>query len=163
MRALFVTDGSRTAAEAGQLLASLPLPAETEITVLHVASPFVPDIPEKYLKEIGEELTLKPSTFKESEKIFYEAQQYLAGFAKIDYLLRTGDPSREILNAEKSLESDLIAVGCRGLRGIKGMMGSVSRRILGNSEASVLVGKPCAKPSSEPKSDAEKQLTAEET
>ncbi len=163
MRALFVTDGSRTAAEAGQFMASLPMPTETEITVLHVASSFIPDIPEKYLKELREELTARPSTFKESERIFSEARQYMAGYTKVDYLLRTGDPSREILNAEKSLESDLIVVGCRGLRGIKGMMGSVSRRILGNSEASVLIGKPCAKSISEPGPDAEKQLAAKGT
>jgi nucleotide-binding universal stress UspA family protein len=145
MKVLFATDGSETAGAAGQFLASLPLPAGTEITVMHTAYPFVADIPEKYLKEIGEELTAKPSTYKEAERIFAQAQQHLSGFAKIDYLVRTGDPSREILSAERSLEPDMIVVGCRGLRGIKGMMGSVSRRILGNSESSVLIGKPCTK------------------
>jgi nucleotide-binding universal stress UspA family protein len=144
MKVIFATDGSETADAAGKFLASFPLPAETEITVMHTAYPFV-DIPEKYLKEIGEELNAKPSTYEESERIFADTQRHLAGFKNIDYLLRTGDPSREILSAEKSLEADLIVVGCRGLRGIKGMMGSVSRRILGNSQSSVLIGKPCAK------------------
>jgi nucleotide-binding universal stress UspA family protein len=146
MKVLFATDGSRTADAAGQFLASLPLPAETEITVLHAASPFIPDIPEKYLKEIGEELTAKPSTYKESERIFEQARAFLSGsLTRIDYLLRTGDPSREVLTMEKTLQADMIAVGCRGLRGIKGMMGSVSRRILGSSGSSVLIGKPCGK------------------
>jgi nucleotide-binding universal stress UspA family protein len=146
MKVLFSTDGSATADAAGKFLSSLPLPAETEITVMHIAYPFVADIPEKYLKEIGEELTSKTSTYKESERIFAQAQAFLSGSStKIDYLLRTGDPSREILGAERSLEADLIVVGCRGLRGIKGIMGSVSRRILGNSQSSVLIGKPCTK------------------
>jgi nucleotide-binding universal stress UspA family protein len=144
MKVLFATDGSEIACAAGQFLSSLPLPAETEITVMHTAVSFVADIPEKYLKELGEELTAKPSTFKESERIFAEAQQCLSGFTKIDYLLRTGDPSREILNMEKILNPDIIVMGCRGLRGIKSMLGSVSRRILGNSESSVLIGRSTA-------------------
>ncbi|MDA8434003.1 MAG: universal stress protein [Nitrospiraceae bacterium] len=145
MKIIFATDGSATAEAAGKFLPALPLPADTEVTVIHIAFPFVADIPEKYIKEIGEEITLKPSTFRESERIFEEARRDLGGFSKVDYLLRSGDPSREILAAERALEADLIVVGCRGLRGIKGMMGSVSRRILGNSQSSVLIGKPCAK------------------
>lgn len=144
MRVLLSTDGSETADAAGQFLASLPLPAETEITVMHTAVSFVSDIPEKYMEELDEKITASPSTFRESERIFAGAQRYLSGFAKIDYLLRTGDPSREILSMEKILEPDIIVVGCRGLRGIKSMMGSVSRRILGNSESSVLIGRPPA-------------------
>ncbi|MGE5299679.1 MAG: universal stress protein [Acidobacteriota bacterium] len=146
LKVIFATDGSPTADAAGQFLASLPLPAETEVMVLHTAFSFVPDIPEKYMKEVREELTAKPSTYKKSERIFEQARTSLGGsFSKIDYLLRTGDPSREILSMEKTLQADMIAVGCRGLRGMRGMMGSVSRRILGNSESSVLIGKPCAK------------------
>ncbi|MFI5295564.1 MAG: universal stress protein [Thermodesulfovibrionales bacterium] len=146
MKVLFATDGSVIADEAGKFMAILPLPAETEITVMHTASTFISDIPEKYLKETGEQLTGRPSTYNESERIFEQARTCLGGrFKKIDYLLRIGDPAREILAMEKALEPDIIVVGCRGLRGIKGMMGSVSRRLLGHSESSVLIGKPCAK------------------
>ncbi len=146
MKVLFATDGSEIAGEAGKFMAALPLSPETEITVMHASSAFISDIPEKYLKETGEQLAGRPSTYHESEKIFEQAKMYLGGrFEKIDYLLRIGDPSREILMMEKTLEPDMTAVGCRGLRGIKGMMGSVSRRLLGHSESSVLIGKPCAK------------------
>lgn len=145
MKVLFATDGSEVAEEAGKFLARLPLPAETEIAVMHATSAFASDIPERYLKEAGEQLSGRPAPYTESETIFERASIYLCGrFRKIDYLLKTGDPSREILMAEKTLGPDLIAVGCRGLRGIKGMMGSVSRRLLGHSESSVLIGKPCA-------------------
>jgi hypothetical protein len=34
------------------------------------------------------------------------------------------------LETSEELKTDIIAVGCKGLRGIKGMMGSVSRNIL---------------------------------
>jgi len=146
IKVLFATDGSEIAGEAGKFVATLPLPAETEITVMNVSSSFISDIPQKYMKEIGEQLTGKPSTYKESERIFEQARKFLGSrFNKIDYLLRIGDPSREILPMEKTLEPDMIVVGCRGLRGIKGMMGSVSRRLLGHSESSILIGKPCAK------------------
>jgi nucleotide-binding universal stress UspA family protein len=146
MKVLFAADGSDIAGEAGKFVATLPLPPETEITVIHAASTFISDIPEKYLKEMGEQLQGKPSTYNESERIFEQARMYLGGrFRKIDYLLRIGDPSKEILMTEKTLGPDMTAVGCRGLRGIKGMMGSVSRRLLGYSESSVLIGKPCAK------------------
>lgn len=145
IKVLFATDGSEIAQEAGKFLATLPLPGDTEITVMHISSSFVSDIPEKYLKEMGEPIAGKPSTYRESERIFEVAKAHLGGFMKIDYLLRIGDPSREILAMEKNLEPDMTVVGCRGLRGIKGMMGSVSRRLLGHSESSVLIGKPCAK------------------
>jgi len=39
------------------------------------------------------------------------------------------------------MQADLVAVGSRGFRGIKGMLGSVSRNILTHSKGSVLIGK----------------------
>ncbi len=146
LKVLFATDGSEIACEAGKFAATMPFPADTEVSVMNISSSFISDIPQKYMKEIGEQLTGKPSTYKESESIFEQANSFLADrFSKIDYLLRIGDPSREILAIEKTLEPDIIVLGCRGLRGFKGMMGSVSRRLLGHSESSVLIGKPCSK------------------
>ncbi len=62
-------------------------------------------------------------------------------FTKVNSLTRDGDPSLEVLNAAKMLKTDIIVVGSKGMRGIKGMLGSVSRYILGPSECSVLIGK----------------------
>ncbi len=146
IKVLFATDGSEIAGDAGKFAATMPFPSDTEVSVMHISSSFISDIPQKYMNEVGEKLTGKPSTYKESESIFEQARSFFAGrFSKIDYLLRIGDPSREILAIENTLEPDIIIVGCRGLRGIKGMMGSVSRRLLGHSQSSVLVGKPCFK------------------
>lgn len=147
MRVLFATDGSETAEAAGRFLVTLPLPDTTEITVLHCGLSFISDIPEKYLEGEGRQITeRKPSTYRGSEAIFSRASAYLSDkFTKVDYLLSIGDPSREILAAEKALQPDIIVMGCRGLRGIKSMMGSASRRILSHSASSVLIGKPCAK------------------
>jgi nucleotide-binding universal stress UspA family protein len=82
--------------------------------------------------------------FTESEKIIELAREYLnKRFKHIHVLSKVGDPSTEILKTADSMEADIIAVGCRGLRGIKGMMGSVSRNILTHSKSSVLIGKTC--------------------
>jgi len=79
-----------------------------------------------------------------SERIIEQAREYLRGrFNNINVLSKEGDPSTEILEASEELKTDIIAVGCRGLRGIKGMMGSVSRNILTHSKSSVLIGKTC--------------------
>jgi len=42
---------------------------------------------------------------------------------------------------EAAIKADIIAVGSRGLRGIKGALGSVSRHVLNHAECSVLIGK----------------------
>jgi len=79
-----------------------------------------------------------------SGKIIEHAQEYLRrSFNIIDVLSKEGDPSTEILKTLEKLKTDIIAVGCRGLIGIKGIMGSVSRNIQTHSECSALIGKPC--------------------
>lgn len=82
--------------------------------------------------------------FTESEKIIKLAREYLnKTFKNVHVLSKVGDPSTEILKTAETMGADIIAVGCRGLRGIKGMMGSVSRNILTHSKSSVLIGKTC--------------------
>lgn len=149
MKILYATDGSETANEAGRLLAQLPLPDDTEITVMHIPASAFPEIPEKYAEEIDalvkeEPEKIRDATSRRGEKIIERTREYLERrFPKINVLIKPGDPFREILAAEKTVNPDIIAVGCRGLRGIRGMMGSVSRRLLSHSESSVFVGKAC--------------------
>jgi len=64
-------------------------------------------------------------------------------FRHVAALSHVGDPSEEILKTAESLEADLIAVGCRGMRGVKGLMGSVSKNIINHAKCSVLIGKTC--------------------
>ena len=138
MKILLATDGSDCSEEADRFLTRFHFTAQDDIIILHAVS----EIPyeDDYHAQIR--LVIKrvaPKILDDSVKILHPAK------TKISVLTEIGDPSREILNMEKSLRPDVTAVGCRGLRGIKGMMGSVSRRILGNSESSVLIGKACAK------------------
>jgi nucleotide-binding universal stress UspA family protein len=39
------------------------------------------------------------------------------------------------------MKADIVAIGSRGLKGIKGLLGSVSRNIVIHSKSSVLIGK----------------------
>jgi len=78
----------------------------------------------------------------QSGKIIEYAKDVLQKrFKKIQVLSKVGDPSTEILRIAEKLGADLIAVGSRGLRGIKGLMGSVSRNVLTHARCSVLIGK----------------------
>jgi nucleotide-binding universal stress UspA family protein len=146
LKILFATDGSSYAMELGRFLTFIPFRDDTEITVLNVIHPG-PDIPEKFHIEIEERIkeiaaSIKSMALKESEKIVRQSHEFLDGrFVKIHGLTKDGDPTVEILNTAKILKADMVAVGSRGMRGVKGMLGSVSRYILSHSECSVLIGK----------------------
>jgi len=156
MNVLFATDGSDSANDAGRFLSSLPVPEKAELTVMNISLSAVSDIPEKYAAELGllikEESEMAGAiTSGRGESIIEEAKGFLGSrFHKINQLTTLGDPFREILAAEKRLKPDIIVVGCRGLRGFRGMLGSVSRRLLSHSESSLLIGKTCAKVAASP-------------
>lgn len=146
LKILFATDGSGYATETGRFLISMPFHDDVEITVLQAIQSGL-DIPEKFNIKIDEKMKktlteIKLLALKESEKTIEQACKLIGDrFIKINCLTKDGDPSLEILHTAKELKTDIITVGSKGMRGIKGMMGSVSRYILGHSECSVLIGK----------------------
>jgi nucleotide-binding universal stress UspA family protein len=150
MKILFATDGSPHAAAAGKFLASLPFHRDSEITVLNVAWSAISDIPERLSLEIGEKIKAdvaraRSIEFEASEKILEPAVKYLKErFPNVNGLTRVGDPAAEILSLAEESITDIVVVGCRGLKGVKGMLGSVSRNILMHSKCSLLIGKTCA-------------------
>jgi nucleotide-binding universal stress UspA family protein len=80
--------------------------------------------------------------YAESEKILEEAKRYLTGkYENLQAVIKFGEPSYEILSTAEQMQADIIAIGCRGLKGIKGVLGSVSRNVVIHSKSSVLVGK----------------------
>jgi nucleotide-binding universal stress UspA family protein len=146
LKVLFATDGSGYATETERCLISIPFHKDAEITVLHVIQSGL-DIPEKFNVKIDEKMKkllteVKGLALKESAMTLEQACNFMGDrFTKVNSLTKDGDPALEILNAAKALKTDIIAVGSKGMRGIKGMLGSVSRYILGQSECSVLIGK----------------------
>jgi nucleotide-binding universal stress UspA family protein len=147
MKVLLAVDGSGSANATANFLASLPLPDDTEVTIMHVVRSIVSTIPRRYLGEVDmpskEEMTrVEMRQAGESEKIITDARASLAGkFSVIRGMTGSGDPSSEILREARAIDADIIALGSRGLRGVRGMLGSVSRRVLGRAGCAVLIGK----------------------
>ncbi len=149
VKILFTVDGSSHSRAAGEFLSSIPFADDVEVTIVHIISSLFSDLPERFAMEINDQVReivarTRSQELTESQRILEEARQSLGRrFRKISVLSKVGDPSSEILRTAESLKTDLIAVGCRGLRGVKGMMGSVSRNILTHASCSVLIGKIC--------------------
>ena len=148
LKVLFAADGSICSEGMMKVLSSIPFPDDTEINILNVVTTAFEDIPDRFAMEINDRIKgivarARETEFKESERINRKAFDYLSGrFSNIEKLTKVGDPSDEILNTAEALGADIIAVGNSGMRGLKGILGSVSRYILNHAKCSVLIGKP---------------------
>lgn len=146
MKILFASDGSGYSAAAGEFLSAMPFHDETEVTILNVIWSDFSDIPERFVIEINERIKedvarSRTKEFEESERIIEQSRKILSRrFKNINAASKVGDPSIEILKTAEALKTDMIVVGCRGLRGLKGVLGSVSRNVLTHSGCAVLRG-----------------------
>ncbi|MEW6738768.1 MAG: universal stress protein [Nitrospirota bacterium] len=147
LKVLYATDGSSSAIDTERLLTAIPFQEDAEITIVNVIPSAYIDVPERYWMEVDEKIKdeiakIREAEFGVSDKIIEDARETLRDrFSKIKVSIKFGDPSLEILNEAEQSNADLIAVGSSGMRGVKGMLGSVSRSILGHAECSVLIGK----------------------
>lgn len=147
LKVLFATDGSGYSDATMRLLTSLPFPDNTEVTILNVMQSPLSDIPERFILEIDDRVKqdlIKARTmeYTESEKILEHTGKYMSKrFLITRTLTKVGDPYFEILHEAEMLKPDIIAVGSSGMRGVKGILGSVSRDIVIHSPCSVLIGK----------------------
>ncbi|MEJ2683173.1 MAG: universal stress protein [Candidatus Sulfobium sp.] len=147
LKILFATDGSGPARATGDLLTAMPLPDDTAVKVINVAWSAVSDLPDRLVMEVDEKIkeTVARVRTQEAEgagSIVNEAEQLLQRrFSNVERVIERGDPSVKILEESEKWKADIIALGTRGLRGIKGMLGSVSRRTLGHAGCSVLAGR----------------------
>ncbi|MBA4371821.1 MAG: hypothetical protein C0402_03040 [Thermodesulfovibrio sp.] len=148
-KVLFAADGSDFSAAAAKFLAFLPLSADSEITLMHVIWSDFADIPDRFVIEVNDRIKdmladTRAEEFRESDRILEEAKGYLGQrFKNLTAVSKVGDPSHEILRTAEEMHADMIVVGCRGLKGMASMMGSVSRNVLTHSDSSVLIGKTC--------------------
>jgi nucleotide-binding universal stress UspA family protein len=147
LKILYATDGSAHSEALAEVLSSIPFPEDTCVTILNVVFPVFTDIPERFALEINDRIKemvagTREAEQKDSEKITDKARQYLSKkFRVIEVNSRLGDPSEEILKAAETEKADIIAVGSSGMRGIRGMLGSVSRYVMNHTGCSVLIGK----------------------
>jgi nucleotide-binding universal stress UspA family protein len=147
LKILFATDGSAHSEALAEVLCSIPFPDDTEVTILNVVFPVFTDIPERFAIEINDRIKKMVAGTREAEsqdsaKITEKAYQCLRKrFQAIEVISRFGDPSVEILKAAETEKADIIAVGSSGMRGIRGILGSVSRYVMNHAGCSVLIGK----------------------
>jgi len=147
MRVLFATDGSSSSLATAAFLGSLPFPEAAELVLMNVAWSAASDIPERFVMEVDDKIKehvarARSIEMEASERIIDQTKPHLGKrFTKITDISKGGDPSMEIIDEAERMNADIIAVGSRGLKGVRGMLGSVSRRILGHAHCSVLIGK----------------------
>jgi len=141
---LLAHDGSAHSDRAVEFVANLPLPAETEVSLVHVVRPLHPftDISGFGDSHLYEALDAAQAERREQgEAILRAAAARLeaAGRRSTTEVL-DGDPASVILSAAEGRKADLIVVGARGLSRIaKLLIGSVTDRLLNEAQGSLLV------------------------
>lgn len=146
-RVLFATDGSKYANMASKFLIDLPLPKQSQVTIVTALQSYVEPLmmPNLYLETTQEVLAdLRAAEESEAEKIIAKStRQFEAnGYVTTSAILR-GAAAESILKAANEHDPDIIVVGSRGLGGVESfLLGSVSERVVRHAPCSVLIVKP---------------------
>lgn len=132
LRVLLATDGSRSAATAGQFLAALPLPADSRVEVLTVTD-----------GEWESSELLLAAEQQESERIARETAESLARLeVEVSARVRFGDRAHEIIQEAEEFDADLVVLGTQGLTGLAGfLLGSVAQNVAKHARRPVLVAR----------------------
>ncbi len=156
-RVLIVTDGSPHSELAIRHLGRCPLPADAELSLLHVLPP--PVTPETIMRAwpVGMDVIppipspeIEASLLSQAEAEEGEGQVILDKSLEIirslgleaTAELRRGDAATEILAFAEEKKIDLIITGSRGLSRFQGwLLGSVSRKLVHYAPCSVLIVK----------------------
>jgi nucleotide-binding universal stress UspA family protein len=146
-RILLVTDGSPCSQMACDYVGVFPLPADADVTVMHVVPPMRPSY---FVEPTGMALSILSP--EDEKRIREEDEQFgrdvlrracdalAAHGLKPEPVLRTGDAADQILNFVKEERVDLIVAGSRGLGTLASwLMGSVSRKLVHYAKCSVLI------------------------
>jgi nucleotide-binding universal stress UspA family protein len=147
VKILFATDGSQYSDATANILASIPFPDNTDLTILNVSFSTLYDIPDQLSMEVDSRIkNILASTHEEGSRISYEItgktyELLKDRFARSDRITKFGDPPDEILSVAEDIGADIIALGSSGKRGILKTLGSVSRYVLNHAKCSVLIGK----------------------
>lgn len=147
-RVLVPLDGSEHSAETVQFLLRMPLPRHAEVLLLTVVQSFGAAFVKAYAADpegsrriIAE---LRRAEEEAAQRLMTEAEgQFRRGGYKVSAFVARGDPSQEILREADRLSVDLIALGAKGLTGVRRfLLGSVSQRIARHARSSVLIVRP---------------------
>jgi len=147
LKILFATDGSDHARRAADIVMSIPFLDDVSVTVLHVVTPALYDVPKEYRTIINSDAErdlqhLVRKDLEIADSVLARAKEDLQKrFPKVEGISRVGDPIDEILQMAAELKPDIIVLGSKGMGGFRGVVGSISRYIVSVAECSVLIGK----------------------
>jgi nucleotide-binding universal stress UspA family protein len=114
--------------------------AEVHLLTVNTTSSDIPASPYMALNMMNE---ITAANKQRALDVLNEAKEILSPDYHVHAeILREGDPAMEILRYAEEIQADLIIMGNRGLgRFNKILMGSVSHKVLTNSDCSVLIVK----------------------
>lgn len=144
-RIVLAEDGSEGAAAARRLIATWQPVANIPVRIVSVASAMAPLQSGVSPLLMDEAFEAFGETLDEAKAHFAEVAQTAAGELatagrEVTTEVRVGDPAREIVAAATEAGASLIAVGSRGLTGVRRLLlGSVARNVLHHAACSVLV------------------------
>jgi nucleotide-binding universal stress UspA family protein len=144
-RVLVPLDGSKRSDEVVQFLLRIPLPPHTEVLVMMVVQSFAAAFVKAYTLDLERDrqivADLQKAEEEAAERLMAEAEsQFRRGGYTVSATVARGDPAQEILRETTRRNVDLIALGDKGLTGVRGfLLGSVAQRIARYAKASVLI------------------------
>jgi nucleotide-binding universal stress UspA family protein len=141
-------DGSKYANEVVRFLLQMPLPRDTEVVLMTAVQAFAAAFVRAYTPDLERDqqiiAELQRSEEAAAERLMSQAQEEFRSHGyKVSAVVARGDPSPEILREAARRNVDLIALGAKGLTGVRGfLLGSVAQRVTRHARSSVLVVRP---------------------
>lgn len=143
---LIATDGSSNSRKALAFAVEIASRFDSQLYVLHVVPNM--EIPVEVLEYLSaEDIEDPPASFyleKIGQKIIQQSENEckLTGCDNVHTVVLRGDPADTIIAFAKNEQMDIIILGSRGFRGLKGrLLGSVSRKVSHDTECSCLIVK----------------------
>ncbi len=141
MKILLAIDGSEYSAAAIKEVAKRPWPARSTVRVLSVVEPYPAIAVEPSyggrdrLESLDREMKRRATNLTKKTIDRLKSKDL-----KVEALVRTGNPSSEIVDEAREWSADLIVVGSHGYTGIKRLfLGSVALSVVGHAPCSVEV------------------------
>lgn len=137
---LVALDASQASGQILDMLKTLKIEPTTKVILAHVLDSPVSEREQAFDRPHASQESL----YQQIEKQFQFYQANLACESEIEIVV--GDPAEEIVRLANIYQVDLIAIGSRGLKGLKRVLaGSVSSQVVAEASCSVLVVKPQSK------------------
>jgi len=147
-RVLVPLDGSKHSDKVVQFLLQMPLPHHAEVLVMTVVQSFAAAFVKAYTLDLERDkrivAELQKAEEEAAEQLMAEAENgFRRGGYRVSVIVARGDPSQEILRGAARQNVDLIALGAKGLTGVRGfLLGSVAQRVARYAKSSVLIVRP---------------------